>query len=59
MDSGLARRFFGVDPGRKVITIVIFLRDQSTIDQIGELRGRYFRPPYPADTIVEVASPFA
>jgi 2-iminobutanoate/2-iminopropanoate deaminase len=39
-----------------VIKVTIFLRDMSNFSKIVELRGRYFRPPYPADTIVEVAS---
>jgi hypothetical protein len=34
----------------------IFLRDMSNFPKIVELRGRYFKPPYPADTIVEVTS---
>jgi len=28
----------------------------SNFDKIVKLRGRYFTPPYPADTIVEVNS---
>jgi len=28
----------------------------SNFSKIVELRGRYFTPPYPADTIVEVTS---
>jgi 2-iminobutanoate/2-iminopropanoate deaminase len=28
----------------------------SNFPKIVELRGRYFTPPYPADTIVEVTS---
>jgi 2-iminobutanoate/2-iminopropanoate deaminase len=39
-----------------VIKVTIFLRDMSNFSKIVELRGRYFRPPYPADTIVEVTS---
>ena len=39
-----------------VIKVTIFLRDMSNFQKIVELRGRYFTPPYPADTIVEVAS---
>jgi 2-iminobutanoate/2-iminopropanoate deaminase len=41
---------------RNVIKVTIFLRDMSNFDKIVELRGRYFTPPYPADTIVEVSS---
>jgi reactive intermediate/imine deaminase len=39
-----------------VIKVTIFLRDMSNLPKIVELRGRYFTAPYPADTIVEVAS---
>jgi 2-iminobutanoate/2-iminopropanoate deaminase len=41
---------------RNVIKVTIFLTDMSYFDRIVELRGRYFSPPYPADTIVEVSS---
>ncbi|MEX0805180.1 MAG: RidA family protein [Candidatus Binatia bacterium] len=40
----------------EVIKVTIFLRDMSNFPKIVELRGRYFTPPYPADTIVEVTS---
>jgi 2-iminobutanoate/2-iminopropanoate deaminase len=39
-----------------VIRVIIFLRDMANFAKIVELRGRYFTPPYPADTIVEVSS---
>lgn len=39
-----------------VVKVTIFLRDMSNFQKIVELRGRYFTPPYPADTIVEVTS---
>ncbi|MBI5248100.1 MAG: RidA family protein [Desulfomonile tiedjei] len=39
-----------------VIKVTIFLRDMANFSKIVELRGRYFTPPYPADTIVEVTS---
>jgi 2-iminobutanoate/2-iminopropanoate deaminase len=39
-----------------VIKVTIFLRDMSNFPKIVALRGRYFTPPYPADTIVEVTS---
>ena len=39
-----------------VIKVTIFLRDMSNFSKIVELRGRYFTPPYPADTIVVVTS---
>jgi 2-iminobutanoate/2-iminopropanoate deaminase len=41
---------------RNVIKVTIFLRDMSNFNKIVQLRGRYFTPPYPADTIVEVSS---
>lgn len=41
---------------RNVVKVTIFLTDMSNFDKIVELRGRYFSPPYPADTIVEVRS---
>jgi 2-iminobutanoate/2-iminopropanoate deaminase len=39
-----------------VVKVTIFLRDMSNFAKIVELRGRYFTPPYPADTIIEVSS---
>jgi len=39
-----------------VIKVTIFLRDMMNFAKVVELRGRYFVPPYPADTIVEVTS---
>jgi 2-iminobutanoate/2-iminopropanoate deaminase len=39
-----------------VIKVTIFLRDMSNLRKIVALRERYFAPPYPADTIVEVTS---
>ena len=39
-----------------VIKVTIFLRDMSNFPKIVELRARYFTPPYPADTLVEVSS---
>jgi 2-iminobutanoate/2-iminopropanoate deaminase len=41
---------------RNVIKVTIFLTDMGYFDQIVELRGQWFTPPYPADTIVEVRS---
>jgi 2-iminobutanoate/2-iminopropanoate deaminase len=41
---------------RNVVKVTIFLTDMSYFDRIVELRGKYFSPPYPADTIVEVSS---
>jgi reactive intermediate/imine deaminase len=39
-----------------VVKVTIFLTDMGNFDKIVELRGKYFTPPYPADTIVEVTS---
>ncbi len=39
-----------------VIKVTIFLRDMANFPKVVELRGRFFTPPYPADTIVEVSS---
>jgi 2-iminobutanoate/2-iminopropanoate deaminase len=41
---------------RNVAKVTIFLTDMSYFHKIVELRGKYFSPPYPADTIVEVSS---
>ena len=40
----------------RVVKVTIFLTDMSNFGKIVELRGRWFTPPYPADTIVEVTS---
>lgn len=39
-----------------VVKVTIFLRDMTSFPKIVELRGTWFTPPYPADTIVEVSS---
>lgn len=39
-----------------VVKVSIFVTDMTHFDQVVELRGRWFTPPYPADTIVEVSS---
>ena len=41
---------------RNVVKVTIFLTDMGYFDRIVELRGKYFSPPYPADTIVQVSS---
>jgi reactive intermediate/imine deaminase len=41
---------------RNVVKVTIFLTDMRYFDKIVELRGQWFTPPYPADTIVEVRS---
>lgn len=39
-----------------VVKVTIFLTDMDNFGRIVELRERYFTPPYPADSIVEVSS---
>ena len=39
---------------RNVLKVTIFLTDMANFPKIVELRGKWFTPPYPADTIVEV-----
>ena len=38
----------------RVVKVTIFLTDMTNFGKIVELRRRWFTPPYPADTIVEV-----
>jgi reactive intermediate/imine deaminase len=40
----------------RVVKVTIFLADISDFGKIVELRGKWFTPPYPADTIVEVSA---
>jgi len=39
-----------------VVKVTIFLTDMANFPKIVDLRGKWFTPPYPADTIVEVNS---
>ena len=39
----------------KVIKVTIFLTNMKNFDTILSLREKYFSPPYPADTIIEVS----
>lgn len=39
-----------------IIKVTIYLTDMSNFEKIMALREQYFKPPYPADTIVEVKS---
>lgn len=39
-----------------VVKVTIFLTDMANFDRVVELRRKWFTPPYPADTIVEVSS---
>jgi hypothetical protein len=45
--------------GKRVEPGGTFLRDMSNSAKKVELRGRYFTAPYPADTIIEVSSPYS
>jgi enamine deaminase RidA (YjgF/YER057c/UK114 family) len=36
--------------------VTIFMRDIANFGKIVELRSKWFTPPYPADTIVEISS---
>lgn len=40
----------------KLVKVTIFLTNMSNFPKIVAMRERYFSPPYPADTIVEVSS---
>ena len=40
----------------RVAKVTIFLTDMTNFPKIVELRRKWFTPPYPADTIVEVRS---
>jgi reactive intermediate/imine deaminase len=40
----------------RIVKVTIFLTDMANFPKIVELRGTWFTPPYPADTIVEVTS---
>lgn len=37
-----------------VVKVTIFMTDMSHFPEVVELRRKYFTPPYPADSIVEV-----
>lgn len=38
----------------KIVKVNIYLKDMGNFGKIVGLRERYFTPPYPADTIVEI-----
>ena len=38
----------------KIIKVTIYLKDMDNFSKIVALREKYFTPPYPADTIVEI-----
>ena len=37
-----------------IVKVTIYLTDMANFPKIVELRGKYFSPPYPADTTAEV-----
>lgn len=39
-----------------VLRVTVYITDMGLFDQIHEVRGRYFTPPYPASTMVEVSA---
>jgi 2-iminobutanoate/2-iminopropanoate deaminase len=39
-----------------IVKVTIYLTDMSNFGKIVELRGKWFTPPYPADTIVQVVA---
>ena len=41
---------------KRVVKVTIFRTDMSNFGKIVELRGKWFTPPYPADTIFELTS---
>jgi reactive intermediate/imine deaminase len=43
----------------RVVKVTIFLTDMGNFEKIVALRRKWFTPPYPADTIVEVRSLYA
>ena len=40
----------------KIVKVVIYVTDMGNFPKVLELRERYFTPPYPADTLVEVSA---
>lgn len=39
-----------------VLRVTVYITDMCLFDEIHEVRGRYFTPPYPASTMVEVSA---
>jgi reactive intermediate/imine deaminase len=39
----------------QVVKVTIYLTDMRNFPAVVKLRAKYFRPPYPADTVVEVS----
>ena len=63
-DAQLAQTFANIEKGlaaggsdlSRVVKVTIYLTDMANFPKIVEARQRYFTPPYPADTTVEVRS---
>ncbi len=61
-DSQAERAFANLDRALRaggsslsdIVKVTIFLTDMGNFSKVVDLRRRYFTPPYPADTIVEV-----
>jgi 2-iminobutanoate/2-iminopropanoate deaminase len=53
LERVLAAAGSGLD---RIVKVTIFLTDMSNFPKIVDLRGRWFSEPWPADTIVQVAS---
>lgn len=49
----LAQAGSGLD---HVVKVTIFVTDMTVIDEVIKLRREFFTPPYPADTIAQVAA---
>ena len=47
---------FGGSDLSKIVKVVIYVTDMSNFPRVLALRERYFTPPYPADTTVEVSA---
>jgi 2-iminobutanoate/2-iminopropanoate deaminase len=38
-----------------IVKVTVFIRDMELFKEIHEVRSRYFKPPYPASSMVEVS----
>lgn len=63
-DAQLAQTFANIERVLKaagsdmsrIVKVTIYLKDMANFPKILEARQKYFTPPYPADTTVEVSS---
>jgi reactive intermediate/imine deaminase len=51
IEATLAAAGSGID---KIFKVTIYVTDMANFPKVMELRARWFKPPWPADTIVEV-----